>query len=264
MPARLPVRTTKWASFSRRIGLFSLPILIIGVAGSRFDYFGELETLAIVGVGFSCAFAALVGALIAFVDIWKEGDRGLWSAVGGLVFGGIGFMPAVLVALSVAFYPRATDVSSDIIEPPMFSARTIDEAERMARGAAGAVIVEDLYGLPIEEPADQVFWVVDALVEARGWERVRIVPPAPGRRTSAIEVIARSPLLRMRDRATIRLTSLPGGTLVDMRSITLRGNHDFGINLRRITTFFEDLTVAVEAARAAAEQEAEAETEGQN
>lgn len=231
---------------SHRAGVFSLPILLIGVIGSRFGYFGELETFAIISVAFLCAFFALLFAFAAFVEIWTNGDTGLGAAVGGLVFGAVGFAPAVLLGLSVLIYPQITDVSTDPIEPPIISVREQRDIDRIERAAKGAVLFESLFGLTAERSIEDVYPLVKTLVADRGWEILRDVPPADGRRTAALEMETRSPILRLKDRATIRLTRIPEGTLVDMRSMTLRGQHDFGANLRRLSGFFDDLAEALQ------------------
>lgn len=247
MAARIQIRTSKWALRAYRIGVFAVPILIIGVLGSRFDYFGELETFAVIGAGFFCAFVAVLCALAGISDFWRDDDRGLGRALAGLVLGFAGFAPALLMGAAVLIYPRITDVSSDIIEPPMITVRDPGDEERIARGASGGLVVEDLFGLPLEETIEDVFGLAMPLIEARGWTVIRSQEPAPERLTALVEVVARTPVLGFRDRATIRLTRFPGGTLVDMRSITLRGRHDFGLNLRRISAFFEDIVTTLEA-----------------
>ena len=247
MSARIPVRKSKWARRSHRAGVFAIPILVIGVLGSRFDYFADLETFAIIGTGFLCAFAAVIMAVMAMVGIWNDGDEGLGAALGGLFFGLLGFAPALLLAAAVLIYPQITDVSSDVIEPPIISVQNPGDAQRIAAGARGAVIFDDLYGLPLALPIEEVHAVVLSIIQGRGWTIVRHEPPALGRRMAVVEVTTRSPILNLRDRATIRLTAFPQGTVVDMRSITLRGRHDFGANIRRITVFFDEIVATIEA-----------------
>jgi len=249
LSARIPVRTTKWAYRGHRIGVLAIPVLIIGVLGSRFDYFGELETIAILGGGFLGAFLAVTFATRAIIDIWTNGDLGLGAALGGLFFGALGFAPALVLGAAVLIYPQITDVSSDIIEPPIISVHGDDDAKRIADASTGAVIIEDLFSLPLQMPIDQVYLIIQQIIEARGWMVVRDEPPGDGRTTSTIEVVTRTPILRLRDRATIRLTHFQEGTLVDMRSMTLRGRHDFGANLRRLHSFFDDIEATLEAAQ---------------
>ena len=247
MTARIPIRTSKWANRAYRIGLFAIPVLIICVVGSHFDYFGELETFAVLGVGFLFAFVAIVLAIIALSEIWSTGHRGFGRAIGGLFFGIVGFAPALVLGAAVLVYPQVTDISSDIIEPPILSVQGPGDAARIARATMGGVVHEDLYGLLLELPIDEVYKIILPIVEARKWTIIRNVPPGNGRTIVSVEVVTRTPLLRLKDRATIRLTHFPQRTLVDMRSATLRGRMDFGANHRRIVTFFDDIISALEA-----------------
>lgn len=261
MPARLPVQTSKWAQRSYRLGTFAIPVLVIGVIGSRFGYFGELETFAIVGAGFLLAFAAIVFALAGFADVWNEDDRGLGKAIGGLFFGLVGFAPAFLLGASVLAYPQLTDLSSDFIEPPVVTVRSPEEAARVDQAAAGGLIVDGLLGLPLARPIEEVYGLVMPIVQSRDWTVIRTIPPVDGAPEAIVEAVARTPLLRLEDRVSLRLTRYPEGTVLDMRSMTLRGQHDFGTNLRRVGAFFEDVVTAIEAEDTQAEPEAEAEAQ---
>jgi len=263
LSARIPTRFSKWANRSHRIGVFAIPILVIGVVASRFDYFDELETFAILGAGFLCAFVAVAFAALAMIDIWNNGDRGFGRALAGLFFGLVGFAPAVALGAAVLIFPQVTDVSSDIIEPPIVSLVDPGDEERISRAVAGGAIIDDLYGLPLELPIDQVYALILQLIESRDWTIVRDERPGNGRSIAALEVETRTPVLRLRDRAVIRMTHFQQGTLIDMRSVTLRGRHDFGANLRRVNSLFDDIIEALNAAQAEPEAEAgEAETQG--
>lgn len=246
LSARIPIKTSKWAYRSHRIGVFAIPILIIGIVGSHFDFFAELETFAILGTGFLLSFVAIVFAVMAMSDIWSNGDRGFARAFGGLFFGFFGFSPAVILGIAVLIYPQVTDMSSDIIEPPILSVQNPGDAERIARAAMGRVIDEELFALPIALPIDEVYTAIRPIIDERKWSIVREVPPGNGRLIAEIEVVTRTPILRLKDRATIRLTHFQQGTLVDMRSATLRGRHDFGANSQRINMFFDQLIAVLD------------------
>lgn len=261
MSARIPTRFSKWAYRSHRIGVFAIPVLVIGVVASRYDYFDELETFAILGAGFVCAFVAVAFAVLAMMDIWNNGDRGFGRALAGLFFGLLGFAPAVALGGAVLIFPQVTDVSSDIIEPPIISLLDPGDDDRIARAVAGGALVEDLYGLPLELPIDEVYALILPIVESRDWAIIRNQPPGDGRPIAALEVVTRTPVLRLRDRAVIRLTHFQQGTLIDMRSVTLRGRHDFGANLRRVNALFDDIIEALDAAQTEPEPDA-SETEG--
>jgi hypothetical protein len=223
--------------------------MVIGVFGSRYDYFGELETFAVIVAGFLCAFAGVIFAVAALAGIWTNDDRGLGHALIGLVLGLAGLAPALLLGAAVLAFPPITDVSSDIIEPPIISLHDAGDEDRIARAAAGGIIFDDLFGLPLVRPIDEVYGAVMPVIQAQGWTIIRNIAPENGRLTAAVEVVVRTPILRLKNRASIRLTRFGRGTIVDMRSTTLRGRHDFGANIRRIHTFFEDIAAAVETVR---------------
>ena len=56
-----------------------------------------------------------------------------------------------------------------------------------------------------------------------------------------LSFVAVTPLMRFRDDVVIRITPAPGGSRIDMRSVSRFGQSDIGVNAGRIREFLKDL-----------------------
>ncbi|HVM38145.1 MAG TPA: DUF1499 domain-containing protein [Sphingomicrobium sp.] len=78
-----------------------------------------------------------------------------------------------------------------------------------------------------------------ALARSRGWDIARV-----DRNAGIVEATATSFFFRFKDDVVVRVRpdpARPGGSLVDMRSISRVGGSDVGVNARRIRAFLADL-----------------------
>jgi hypothetical protein len=139
----------------------------------------------------------------------------------------------------MARYPSTADISTDPADPPGI----VSQGPRHPPGDLEAIRATFPNALdrsyPIE--AAQMFDIVLALVEERGWElRARREPQTP-LAEGQVNVVAMT-LLGWREEVAIRIAGTPEGSTVAMRSVALHPGHDLGENGRRV----EDFLVALD------------------
>ena len=245
----IPVeRYSSLAHWSWRLALFSLPVLILAIALARLERVETFAALGVFGAGLAVAGLALVIAMAALVAIWNHGYRGLHEAVGGflvavLVVAG----PAAVAALTLQL-PMLHDVTTDFGDPPAIVAgavaRTVG-ANSPAYGGERTAIRQrmaypDLRPLTKEWTPDRAFQAARAVVEKRGWRVLDLVPPRPGR-DGRIEATVRNLPFGFRDDVVVRIRAISEGSRVDVRSASRTGEHDLGINARRVRALLDDI-----------------------
>lgn len=174
--------------------------------------------------------------------------------------------PGMLIAAAFLLYflrfvwlgttlPAIHDISSDPADPPAFVAITpradseasvpgaddpamqgLSPRQRIARLQATAY--GDIRSVRLETTPQQAFDRAAALVAERGWD-VAASDPAAGR----IEATATSTFFRFKDDVVIRVRPAESGNaaIVDVRSVSRVGQHDFGANANRVRAFLADL-----------------------
>lgn len=233
---RILIRTSKWAIWSRRLGSLAVPLAIIPVFMHRERMISSADFGVVEIVAVSVAALALLLALGAFVRLWITGDQGWGKAVLGLFFSLVCLAPLGVVGWLSARYPAVSDVSTDYVNPPGI----VSQLEVPFPDALGQAAVVSAFpnardrSYPIE--AAQMYELVAALADARGWEpRARRAPQTP-LAEGQINAIATT-LVGWRDEVAIRIQGTAQGAIVSMRSTALHGFHDLGENGRRIEEF---------------------------
>jgi hypothetical protein len=166
----IPVRRSRAADWARFSGGLALPVLALGVLGTRIGVVpqGALEPVLI--VGFVLGLAALGLALYSLADIWKSGAQGARTAIAGIVYAAPVLVILGLVAAAAIAYPRLTDVSTDVDDPPLFSAPgaphgVLDSDRASVQRAAYPEIVSHDYALPLGE----VYAAARKIIDTRRW-----------------------------------------------------------------------------------------------
>jgi hypothetical protein len=91
---------------------------------------------------------------------------------------------------------------------------------------------------------EQVFELALALATARGWEvEARLAPQGPAGEGQLNAIVVT--LLGWRDEISVRVTGVPEGSTVAMRSSSQVGTHDLGENGHRIEEFLLALDTEV-------------------
>jgi hypothetical protein len=179
----------------------------------------------------------------------------------------------------VILYPRLTDISTDLIDIPEFSAFQPSERaageDRSLQGEAYPQVAARFYPVTI----DRAFMAMRSLVDDRGWAVDHVEAPTPPEPPAAsgaaepstgargagtvsdlavapeslpaageasIEATARTLLFAFPDHIVIRMTETGQGTRVDVRSASELGAHDLGTNARRIVRFLSHLDAVLQ------------------
>jgi uncharacterized protein (DUF1499 family) len=140
--------------------------------------------------------------------------------------------------------PRIHDITTDTERPPEFAAlRAV--RERSPNGAAYGgpeVAAQQKQGYPdivpafLPVPPDRALARAEAAARALGWETVAVAP-AEGR----LEATASTRWFGFKDDIVVRVTPAPGGSRVDIRSVSRVGKSDLSANARRIRAFLAAL-----------------------
>ena len=171
-------RRSRAAGLARLAGGLALPVLVLSVAGARVGVVPEVAFEPVIIAGFVLSFLALGLALYSLVDIWVTGAEGASVAVAGIVYASPVLVMLGLVAAAAIAYPRLTDVSTDLGDPPRFFAPgaahpapgpDISDVQR----ASYPTIVSHLYPLSLGAAYTAVR---DVMVE-KGWTVTRDVHP---------------------------------------------------------------------------------------
>lgn len=239
---RIPIRTSRWAIWARRLASLALPFEIIPVLMHRERMVASDTFTLLFGIGLALAFLAILAGLIALVRLWQTGFRGWDKALQALILGLIMVSPVAIAAYWATSYPDTSDVATTGELPRL----VIDggDAEvplaQEARAVAFPTAVARTYTLP----PSKVFSLVVGLVAAQNWEiRFRREPVAPDT-AGRLNALAMT-WFGYRDEVAIRIGRADAGSVVSMRSASLFGLDDLGANGRRIEAFLAALDHAV-------------------
>jgi uncharacterized protein (DUF1499 family) len=235
------------AVWSRRLGLFAIPVAVIAVFAQRAGRIDFAPAVAALGAGMLLAATAVILGVVGFAIIWVRGNRGAGAAAAGVLAG-------ILVLAAPTYFlargwelPALTDIATDPGNPPAF---VFAGAERrpgdnpLAYPGERAAVAQmaaypDIQPLRVSQPPDEVHALALQLVEGRGW---RVLDS--GYTSRRIEAVATSMILKMSDDVIITVSPDGTGARVDMRSASRTGHHDLGENAQRIRVFLAELAAA--------------------
>ncbi|ABS62423.1 conserved hypothetical protein [Parvibaculum lavamentivorans DS-1] len=239
-------QSSRLAAFGLRTGILALILLALCIIGNRFElvHFG----LAVRGL----AFAALIGLIAALlsaaglVRTLVSNRRGTRTAIAGLVLGLLVAAPVGQAIIAGSKVPRIHDITTDLDNPPAFSAATIaarGEASNPLDRAAPADLAEqqraaypDVDTLTVDRQPGKVYEAALETARDMGWEILASTPE-----TGTIEATATTRVMNFRDDIAIRVTEAGEGAHVDVRSVSRVGESDLGANANRIRTYLHVL-----------------------
>ncbi len=250
---------SRLAIWARRLALFALVAALLSIIIVRWGFLEVGPAVVTFGGALAFAMLAILLALGALIGIWRHGLGGL-----GHVFMAI-FVGLVLIAYPAYFavkayrLPEIADITTDPIDPPRFEviARLRPRPTNSFLGVnpvqyAGLAAAElqqkaypDIETLSLEAAPGAVYEAALAVVGKRRWRIVDSREPLARRREGHIEAVARTPIMGFRDDIVIRIRANGEETLVDMRSASRYGRHDFGTNAARIRSLLDDIDDAV-------------------
>src|SRR5262249_31183766 len=190
----------------------------------------------------------------AFEAIWRDGRKGARTALWGLFLGLVVLSLPAVGAWKVIAYPRLTDISTDLEDPPAFDGTGADRGARaVPLGAPTDAEAEmqrnaypDIVPRHYSVGPQRVFDDALAIVTDRGWRILTSHRPDENDETGTIAAVARTMIFGFRQDVVIRIQPDQEGALVDMRSAARNGAHDLGANADRIRAFFGDLDASLQ------------------
>jgi hypothetical protein len=241
---------SRLAAWSGRLALFALAVAGLSIIIVRSNLLEIGPALAIFGAALALAGLAVLLALASFVTIWRQGLTGLSRALSGLMLALMLLAYPAYLGYRASRLPALTDVTTDPANPPRFDvlARQRPSGRIDYPGAAAAVRQRAAYPdlAPLQEDlAPQLAYrAALGVVLRRKWQLVDAHPPGGARRNGIIEAVARTPIMGFRDDVVIRVTPVTDGTLIDVRSASRFGSHDFGTNASRVRSLLDDIDEA--------------------
>ncbi len=239
------------AVWAIRIALFSLAMSALSVIIVRSGFLEIVPALATFAAALVLAALAIVTSFAAFVVIWREGVTGISYAVGAMFIGMalVGY-PAYL-GYHAYRLPPITDITTDPADPPRFDViarvrpRGSNEYRRAALADKQRVAYPEIGPLRLAAPAQAAYEAALAVATKHKWSVLDARAPIAGRRDGSIEAVARTPIMGFRDDVAIRIRVVSGGALVDIRSASRYGLHDFGVNASRVRGLIEEIDDAI-------------------
>lgn len=232
-----------WAGFALAI-LAGLSAVFAGL-GARWGWWYFMTGFTILQAAAIGSIVAAIVSLVGGVSVRHEHHRSAFvvAAAGilvGLVTAGI---PWSWLHTAKAM-PPIHDISTDVTNPPQFV--TIMPLRRNAENSAiyeGSAVANQQRAYypdirPLVLPIAPSVAFDSALREAqeRGWQIVDANVS-----TGSIEAIATTFWFGFKDDIVVRITPAPGGSRVDMRSVSRVGLSDVGTNANRIRSFQREL-----------------------
>jgi len=244
LPSRRPSRSARWAL---NLAIF-LPVLAgLSILAHRGTLIDTPTLLVLVTLcGFLCLFGLLL-FVISLRSLWVHGTRGGRRLSWALFL----LMPFVVLyamaALAWALRPAVSDVSTDLIDPPVFA------SERRAHGNGAPTVVAgrlrdgypELLGTRFKAPLDATEGVVAEVAETLGWQRMRGRGRIGADDELFVEYAYKTPVLNMPVQIVVRTTDEGETTFVDARARMPHLRHDLGINAGIIRRFLADIDYAM-------------------
>ena len=246
---------TPLATWSRRVALFSLQLVLLGIVLHRVFSLPTPVALNLFLTGFAGAAVAVLLGLAALVVVWRQGCGGAVSATAGILVGLLLLAwPAATVPFALAL-PKMNDVTTDAQVPPRFAAlaksRPAGANSPAYPGAAFARLQTEAYPdirpVVVSRPAAEVFDVLEETVRRLRWDVVATQAPQGLGKPGTIEAVERTLVLGFYDDIVIRIDGDQRETRIDIRSASRYGQHDLGRNASRVRAFFKELQTRLEA-----------------
>lgn len=224
---------------------FFVPVLVIGVLAHRFGLIDTPAGLAVLGIAWIAAALSLFLGIVALMAIWRLGIDGVGAAFFGILMSVPTLAVPLYFALLLTQTPQINDVTTDTLDPPAFvsvAGLRPPGANPVAYSGRRAAELQQAYypdvrtyrpGVGVEDAYDAAL----AVAQLRGWRVVSKSAPADEGAQGLIEAVATTLIMGFKDDIIIRITPSPAGALIDVRSASRYGLHDFGANARRVQAY---------------------------
>ncbi len=192
------------------------------------------------------AYGGAVGAAIALVGaiLGRSNRRVMSFGVVGLTLGALVFAVPWRWQQTVRTVPPIHDITTDLENPPAFVAilpLRVKAANAAAYGgpkvaAAQRTGYPDIGPAMLNLPPERAFHNAERAAGTMGWEIVSIDRP-----NGLIEATDTTRWFGFKDDVVVRVRAAPGGSRVDVRSVSRVGGSDVGANAERIRAYLRRL-----------------------
>jgi len=235
-----------WARAILVGAVIAVLLLPVGALGTRFGLWGfQLGLLAVAGA----TVLALIGVVAGVVATFVSRRRGIAEDMPALAIG-LAICALIVALMGVQFYtasrvPPIHNISTDVNDPPQF------DAVVALRGSDSNPLAYDAEKLgPLQQAAYP--WVrpldlssapaatlarAEDVLEDMGLDVVAVDPEA-----GTVEATATTFWFGFKDDVVVRVRPTPGGSVVDVRSVSRVGQSDLGTNARRIGQILDALS----------------------
>ena len=240
LPRRMPSKSAKWAL---RIAIFVPVLALLSVLAHRS---GSVETpsfLVLLGTIALCALIAFLFVIAAFRSLWVKGKRGGRRATWALFIVAVIAAPYLYAAALSITRPQVIDVSTDLVDPPVFQAEAQTLGENASTIIAGSILdgYPEITGRRYNAAADSVIEQVLQVASNNSW----LVTARSGRVGAddefTLEFSHKSRILGMPTEIIVRVTDEGETTYLDVRSKSLFVSHDLGSNAGIIRQLIADV-----------------------
>lgn len=251
--ARYVVKEAREAKWARRIAVFFLQLLILTAVLHRFFELSTPAAINLIGVCIAGLALAVLIALVSLVRIWFGGQTGAGNDFAALIVGLIGLALPVFFLSKAYLLPHLNDVETSPADPLQFTVlleqRPADANPLVPQSPEATEIQTEAYPdigpMLVDRPAAAVFTVVAETVKQLGWNVV--VEEAPGESgVGRIEATDSTLIMGFTDDVAVRVKGTDESTVIDIRSASRYGTHDFGANADRVRAFYEEVNTALE------------------
>ncbi len=223
--------------------LSMISLLCLGVSGPgyRLGLWGYKTGISFVKYS---GFISLAAVLVCVVGLalwyWEAASEGRTYALIGLVVGGCVLALMLKWKHNLNSVPYIHDISTDTENPPLFVAilPLRIQADNPAAYGGAELAKQQHIGYPdlksgsMSIPPAKAFPLALQAANAMGWKIVDSDPES-----LRIEATDTTCWFGFKDDVVVRLTPLPTGSRIDVRSVSRVGKSDLGTNARRIKAY---------------------------
>jgi len=272
-------RKSKAAIWCLRLAVIAVPFFILTIFMHRSASITTPQAFWLIAFGISILLASLVFGLRASIDLWEKGYQGGRATVNGIVLSVLLLIPFGIQLSNALQYPQLSDVTTDVLSPPVYlspvGADKVDEPKTEFDDLSARQIVSfypELVSRRYNAPQERVASSALAILQQWDWKvttsknlpviEVETEKPEGSEEELAgavepetnpnevledmiIQTEAKSFLMKLPSYQVIRLSSSDNTTLVDMRSASFWGKHDFGTNAKNISQFLDALDLSL-------------------
>ena len=246
-------RRLAWVALALSGG--GLAAALIAAAGTGTGAWSFRIGLTILTYAFFAAIGGGLLAIIVFVSArLRKVPAGRLNLLAFVIAVGFGayLMSHIATARQV---PAIHDVTTDLADMPQFQTLTVraDNLENIPDGGPALAALDpesrwkaihrqaygDLRGVRLPLSVAETVTRAEALARKRGWDVAKVNAQA-----GVVEATDTTFFFRFKDDVVVRVRPdpvKPGGSIVDMRSISRVGVSDIGVNAQRIRAFLADL-----------------------